>query len=180
MRLDELLRFTGRFFEEERVPYFVFGATALNFWIPPRNTVDLDAVICVDKKRGVGLLQALRRLKLPVTATLGRLFQEGRTVRIPLGDSELDLKRGRTDHELEALRRSKVFAAEDFRLRIAVPEDLILFKLQAWRRLDQADIESLLKGRSDLDVTYLSDWMERLERETGLPLRARWEEIRGA
>ena len=27
---------------EEGIGYFVFGATAMNFWIPPRNTIDLD------------------------------------------------------------------------------------------------------------------------------------------
>ena len=179
MRLDELLRFAGRFFEEEGIAYFVFGATAMNFWAPPRNTVDLDVVVVVDKRRGASVLARLKKRKIPVTKALHRKFLEGRLVKIGLGDTELDLKRCTTDHEKEALVRSKVFAADDFRLRIAVPEDLILFKLQSWRRQDQADIERRLKQRNDIDLRYIESWLDRLGKDTGAPLRGRWNEIRG-
>src|SRR5262245_16300770 len=59
MRLDDLLRFAGTFFDEKGVDYYVFGATAMNFWIPPRSTADLDAVLSVDKKRAVRLVEEL-------------------------------------------------------------------------------------------------------------------------
>ena len=178
MRLDELLRFAGLFFEEESVAYFVFGATAMSFWVPPRNTVDLDIVVVVDKRRAASFLARLKERGIPVPKTLVRKFLEGRLVKIKLGDTELDLKRCTTDHEREALARSKVFAADDFRLRIAVPEDLVLFKLQAWRRQDQADIERILKQRKDLDVPYIESWLDPLGKSAGAPLRARWTEIR--
>ncbi len=179
MRLDELLRVAGLFFEEEGIAYFVFGATAMNFWIPPRNTVDLDVVVAVDKRRGASFLARLKNHGIPMTKSLLRKFFEGRIVTIPLGDTELDLKRSTTDHENEALARSKVFAADDFRLRIAVPEDLILFKLQAWRRQDQADVERLLRERNDLDLRHIESWLDRIGADTGAPLRDRWDEIRG-
>ncbi len=178
MRLDELLRFAGHFFEREDVAYFVFGATAMNFWVPPRNTVDLDIVVAVDKRRGAAVLARLKEGKLPVTKALVRMFLEGRIVKIPLGDTELDLKRLRTDHEQQALARSKVFAADDYRLRIAVPEDLVLFKLPSWRRQDQADIERILKQRKDLDLRYIESWLDPIRRESGAPMRDRWDEIR--
>jgi len=178
MRLDELLRFAGRFFEKENVAYFVFGATAMNFWVPPRNTVDLDLVVAVDKRRGVSVLARLREKKIPVTRTLARMFLEGHIVKIRLGDADLDLKRLRTDHEREALARSKVFTADDYRLRIAVPEDLVLFKLQSWRRQDQADIERLLEQRKDLDLRYIGAWLDPIGKESGAPMRDRWDEIR--
>jgi hypothetical protein len=178
MRLDELLRFAGLFFEEEGVDYFVFGATAMNFWVPPRNTVDLDIVVAVDKRRGASILATLRKRKLPVTTALVRKFLEGRLVKLRLGDTELS-KRLRSEHEQEALARSKVFDAGDFRLRVAVPEDLILFKLQSWRRQDQADIERILKDRKDLDLRYVASWLDPIRRDTGAPMRERWDEIRG-
>lgn len=179
MRLDELLRFAGLFFEEEDVAYFVFGATAMNFWVPPRNTVDLDVVVAVDKRRGASVLARLREKKIPVTRTLARMFLEGRIVKIRLGDTDLDLKRLTTGHEREALARSKVFAADDYRLRIAVPEDIILFKLPIWRRQDQADIERILKQRKDLDFRYIEAWLDPIRKEGGAPMRDRWDEIRG-
>jgi len=179
MRLDELLRFAGLFFEEEGVAYFVFGATAMNFWLPPRNTVDLDVVVAVDKRRGVSVLARLKERKVPVTKALVRKFLEGRIVKIPLGDTDLDLKRLRTDHERESLLRSKLFSAGDYRLRIAVPEDLILFKLQTWRRQDQADIERILAQRKDLDLRYVESWLDRVGKEAGAQVRERWNEMLG-
>ena len=59
-----------------------------------------------------------------------------------------------------------------------MPEDLVLFKLQYWRRQDQADIERMLKLRADLDVKYVEKWVDPIEEETGFPVRARWKEIR--
>lgn len=178
MRLDELLKFSGLFFEREGVEYFLFGATAMNFWIPPRNTVDLDVVLCAEQRKARTLLKKLARQGFPVPRDLLRKFLEGRLIKIPLGESELDLKLGRTPHEQETLRRAKFFEADDFRLRIALPEDLILFKLQSWRRQDQADVERMLRQRTDLDRIYIESWLEDLEQQTGFPMRERWDEIR--
>lgn len=178
MRLDELMRFAGQFFEGEHVDYFIFGATAMNFWVPPRNTVDLDIVLCVDKRRGTEVLGELRRRKFPVTKSLMRKFHEGRLIKLPVGDTELDLKLCKTEHERQALARSKAFSAGDHRLRIAVPEDLVLFKLQYWRTQDQADIERMLKLRADLDVKYIEKCLDPVRKETGFPVRDRWDEIR--
>lgn len=179
MRLDELIRFAGLFFERERIDYFVFGATALSFWVPPRNTVDLDAVVSADKRKAVALVDKLRKRKFPISREMARKLLEGRLIKIPLGDSELDLKLCRTRHEREALARSKVFEADDHRLRIAVPEDLILFKLQSWRTQDKADLERMLEQRSDLDLKYVDGWLVFITEDTGLPMRERWREIRG-
>ena len=177
MRLDELMRFVGTFFKEEGIDYFVYGAAAMNFWIPPRNTVDLDVVVSSKKRQAVLAIQKLRRRQIPVAKHLAQKFLEGRLVKVPLGDTELDLKLSRSEHEQEALRRAKTFKAEDFELRIAAPEDLILFKLQYWRKQDQADIENMIQRRKDLDVKYVEARLRGVEIETGHPVQERWREV---
>lgn len=179
MRLDQLLRIAGLLFEKEKIDYFIFGATAMSFWVPPRNTVDLDAVVSVEKHRAGALFGKLRGAGFPVARHLVRKFLEGRLIEIPAGDTHLDLRWCRTRHDRSALSRAKLFTAADYRLRIAVPEDLVLFKLQAWRRQDQADIERILKERRDLDTRYIETWLQPLEEETGFPVRKRWDEFRG-
>ncbi|HEU4339844.1 MAG TPA: hypothetical protein VFS19_07225, partial [Planctomycetota bacterium] len=147
MRLDELMRFASRFFDEEGADYYLFGAAAMNFWISPRMTADLDVILCVDKRRARSLLKKLQVHRFPITTKRTRSLLAGQMIKLSLEKSELDLKLAEDDHELEALSRSKVFTAEDFKLRIAVPEDLVLFKLQSWRLQDQADVERLWKTR---------------------------------
>ncbi len=176
MKLNELMRFMGLFLEEEAVDYYVLGATAMNFWIPPRNTVDLDIVLCIEKRRAVSLIRKLKQHKFPITKSLARKFFEGRFIKIGKGDTELDLKLCETQHERESLARSKIFDANDHRLRIAVPEDIVLSKLQFWRKQDQADIERMLKLRKDLDTKYVEKWLNPIEQETGFPMRERWKE----
>jgi len=178
MKLDELLRFAGLFFEREGVDYFVFGAAAMNFWVPPRNTVDLDVVVSLDKRKAAAVVRKLRKEKIPLSKHLAGKLLEGRLIKVPLGDTELDLKLCKTRHEREALTRAKTFEAKDHRLRIAVPEDLILFKLQYWRKQDQADIESILKQRKDLDLKRVESWLGAVEEETDHPVRERWREAR--
>lgn len=180
MRLDQLLRVAGLLFEKEEVDYFIFGATAMSFWVPPRNTVDLDAVVSVERRRAGALFGKLRSAGFPAAQHLLRKFLEGRLIELPAGDTHLDLKWCRTRHDRSALSRAKRFEAEDYRLRIAVPEDLILFKLQAWKRQDQADVERLLTHRRDLDTRYIETWLRLLEEETGGPMRDRWAEFRGS
>ena len=60
-------------------------------------------------------------------------------------------------------------------LFVATPEDIILYKLQSWRRQDQADIERLKNEVDDLETSYLRSWIERIERTTGIPMNARWK-----
>jgi hypothetical protein len=178
MRLDQLLRFAGLFFKEEGIDHFVFGATAMNFWVPPRNTVDLDVVVRAGKRKAVSVFGKLRKREFPLTKRLAQAFLGGRLIKVPLGDTELDLKLCRTGHEQEALARAKTFKADDFELRIALPEDLILFKLQYWRKQDQADVERMIRQRKDLDFKYVEAWLGPVEGEMGCPVRERWREAR--
>ena len=60
-------------------------------------------------------------------------------------------------------------------LFVATPEDIILYKLQSWRRQDQADIERLKNEVDDLETSYLRSWIERIERTTGIPMNSRWK-----
>lgn len=178
MNLRELMVFAGRFFEEESIRYFVFGASAMNFWMPPRNTIDLDLMVFLDKRKISALTTKLNEHGFRFSKALARRFKEGQKVKLPIGDTELDLKRCRTDHDRQALERAQKFEAEGFSLWIATPEDLILYKLHYWRRLDQADIERMLQECEALDENYIEGWIEPLEEATGSPMRRRWDEIR--
>lgn len=178
VRLDELLRFAGRFFVEEGVDHAVIGATAMSFWVPPRNTVDLDVMVRADKHRTVTVMERLRKNKFPVTKRLTQSLLGGRMIKIPLGDTELDLRLCRTRHDQESMARAKTFRDAGGELRITVPEDLIIFKLQSWRRQDQADIERMLRQRKDLDPRYIEAWLGPVEGETGHPVQERWREAR--
>ena len=178
MTLDELIPMMARFFPAGKFPYFTFGGVGVSIWGEPRTTKDLDVVVCVPKKDIPRLVKGLNRLGFRVTRSLQRKLSDGRIVQLPIGRTRLDLKLGLEGHDRAALDRAKKARFDDFELLVAMPEDLILYKLKSWRTQDRADIENLLENVSDLEGSYIEGSLALLEKETGQPLRRRWKEVR--
>lgn len=65
---------------------------------------------------------------------------------------------------------------EGLPVAVASAEDLVLYKLLAWRLQDRADIHRLLCEVRDLGHPYVESWLDRLTEESGDDLRARWSE----
>lgn len=175
--LDDLIRLMSRFLQQFKVDNFTFGAVALNFWIPPRFTHDLDLVVCVKKGALSKLVNELNKLGFKITASLRRKLREGRIIKLPIGDTKLDIKLCVHDHDFEALKRAQRFVQGPYVIFVASPEDLVLYKLQYWRRQDQADLERLLAEYGSLDRDYIEAWLDKVEADTGFPVRKRWEAL---
>ncbi len=177
MTLDVLIPAVARFLSDRGRRYFAFGGIGVSLWGRPGTTRDLDLVLSLERPRARDVIMELKRLGFRVTKPLARKLAEGRIIKLPAGEAELDLKLCSTEHDREALERAAAATFAGFELRVASPEDIILYKLQTWRRQDQADIENLLTNRRRLDRAYIVRHLTPLERSTGAPMRERWEEI---
>ncbi len=177
MTLDELIALIARLFSSKAYRYFTFGGVGVSIWGRPRTTHDLDVVVCIEKRAVPTLVADLRGAGFRVTRSLQRKLAEGRIVRLPIGTTELDVKLCAEGHDMEALARAKRAAFEGFELMVASPEDLVLYKLQTWRRQDQADIENLLSNVKGLDRRYVQRHLAAVEERTGHPVRERWKDI---
>jgi hypothetical protein len=175
MNLDDLIRLMGEFLQKFKIDHFTFGAVAMNFWIPPRFTHDLDIVLCVKKGALPRLTKELNLLGFKITPSLQRKLGEGRLIKLPIGNTELDLKLCLYSHDYEALKRAQKFVQGPFVIFVSSAEDLVLYKLQYWRRQDQADVEKILAEYGPLDRDYIEAWLDQVEAETGFPVRKRWE-----
>ncbi|OHB77113.1 MAG: hypothetical protein A2Z34_02515 [Planctomycetes bacterium RBG_16_59_8] len=175
MNLKDLIRLVGDLLPSMNVRYFVFGAVAMDFWINPRMTADLDIVVCLEKKEIPAFIRQLNGKGFRIVQSRQRALWEGRILRLPIGNTSLDIKICKTAHDLEALTRARKAMTALTDLFVATPEDIILYKLQSWRRQDQADIERLKNEVDDLETSYLRSWIERIERTTGIPMNARWK-----
>lgn len=178
MTLDELIALMARFFSSRAIPYFTFGGVGVSLWGRPRTTHDLDVVVRIERAAVSAFVADLNGLGFRITRTHQKKLREGRIIRLPIGDTELDVKLCAEGHDLEALARAKQARFDDFELTVATPEDIVLFKLQSWRRQDQADIENLLRNVRKLDRRYILRRLARIEEATGHPMRRRWDEIR--
>ena len=177
MSLDDLIRLMSGFLKKFSIDHFTFGAVALNFWVPPRFTHDLDLVLCIKKGALSELVKELNKIGFKITASLQRKLGEGRLIKLPIGDTELDIKLCVYDHDYEALKRAQRFIQGPYVIFVASAEDLVLYKLQYWRRQDQADVERIVAEYEPLDRDYIKAWLDKIEVETGFPVRKRWEAL---
>lgn len=175
MSLDDLIRLMADFLQKFKVDHFTFGAVAMNFWIPPRFTHDLDIVLCIKKGALPRLVKELNGIGFKITKSLQRMLGEGLLVKLPTGDTELDLKLCVYSHDYETMKRAQRFVQGPFTIFVASAEDIVLYKLQYWRKQDQADVEKILSEYTPLDRTYVEAWLDRIEAETGFHVRKRWE-----
>ena len=180
MTLSELLTRVCTSFAAQNIDSMLIGGMAVAMWVEPRSTDDCDMVVKVTKRYVTPLKQALIAAGARVTALEMRWLFERPWIRLKTAGPKLDLHRCLTPHDRAAFERGALVEREGMRLRIATPEDLILYKLQAWRPHDRADIHELLVQVKDQDRRYIESWLDQIARATSAPMRDRWaDSLRG-
>lgn len=160
-------------FDQAAVPYAVIGAHAVNVWVEPRFTADVDVTAAVD---GDGL----RRLE-DVLHRAGWISDRVHGATLPSGPdfvrfvssnatTTLEVQAAKTELQREVVRRA---IASDEGVRVATPEDLIVLKLIADRPKDQVDLLSL-SALPALDWAYVERWAKEWD------VGARLARLRGA
>lgn len=150
------------------VPWALIGGHAVNAWVEPRATADVD-VTCAADPAGLERLRAvleaagLRADRVhgatePSGPDFLQFVSEGRRLVVEIQTAKTRLQR---DTLQRAVRHGSA--------RVATPEDLLVMKLIAYRTKDQADLIALV-GLPGLDWPYVEeharDWsvLERLLR----------------
>jgi Nucleotidyltransferase of unknown function (DUF6036) len=138
-------------------PYVVIGGHAVNVWLEPRYTADVDVTVQANAHDLAQLRQMLTDAGYTASRELGAELPSGPDfARFVSRDRAvvLEIQTAKTEFQREAVRRGM---AADGGLRIATPEDLIVFKLIANRPKDQNDLLGLVR-LPNLDWPYVEHW----------------------
>ncbi len=142
----------------------------MNAWSIPVPTYDIDLCAELDPEDVPGLIAELDRAGFvpPATPWIESIgparFQEF-TVHWPFQDGlrAADIFLATDAFQRSALsRRRRVELEEGFQTDVISPEDLLLYKLVAYRNKDRAAIERLLLVQSGLDWEHVREWAARL------------------
>lgn len=178
MELTDLLVQVADTCAANRIRFILIGGMAVSTWMEPRLTKDMDIVVSVRRRDAPRLKKALVEAGTRVTALEMRLLYERRFIRCKTAGHYLDVKIRSSAHDHAADANARTTYWQGRAILVATPEDLILYKLQAWRLIDQDDVAKLIKGVRTLNVTYIESWLDPIARDTGSPMRLRWSQAR--
>ena len=149
----------ARLLEQAAVPYAVIGAHAVNAWVEPRITADIDVTVQADGEAINRLEHVLAAAGWSVARKYGATQPSGPDfVRFVSEDGVItvEIQTAKTDLQRELIHRA-IVAGDG--VRVASAEDLIVLKLIANRPKDQIDLAALA-GLPDVDWTYVERWAD--------------------
>jgi hypothetical protein len=141
-------------FEQAGVAYAVIGAHAVNAWIEPRLTADIDVTALLEADALARLEAAFAAAGMHVTHAEGRGLPSGPDF-VRFGSVEgtvvVEIQAAKTELQRTLIERAIL---SENGVRVATPEDLIVLKLIANRAKDQIDLLGLVALPS-LDWAYV-------------------------
>jgi Nucleotidyl transferase of unknown function (DUF2204) len=166
-RFNEALRALIDALDEIGAPSMIIGGVAVIASGVPRQTIDIDATILGRATVLENVVETCARHGITPRVPDALEFARARQVLLLRHDPSgvtMEVSFAWLPFEEEALARAREIDIEGFRVRIAVPEDLIVYKAAAWRDRDVSDIERLLALHlDDIDL----DRVRTLVRDIG-------------
>lgn len=169
---DDVLAVIAAALDGAGLAYALIGGHAVNAWLEPRFTADVDLTIAADPAALARATTALEAVGYRVAHEHGADLPSGPDfVRFTRGpdDPPIELQAAKTRLQDEVIQRARRDARG---VATATAEDLILLKLIAHRPKDLADLAGLL-ALPDIDWAYVEDrardWevLDRLARLRG-------------
>ncbi|HEV8659490.1 MAG TPA: nucleotidyl transferase AbiEii/AbiGii toxin family protein, partial [Thermoanaerobaculia bacterium] len=146
-RFTDALRALAAALGEIRAPSMIIGGIAVIAAGVPRQTIDIDAVVLGRDSSPESLVTSFARYGIvPRIADAVQFARERQVLLLrhePSGVT-IEVSLAWLPFEEEALARANQIEIGGVTLRVATPEDLIVYKAAAWRDRDRADIERLL------------------------------------
>lgn len=169
---DELIRRARQLSEiltSRGTQHAFIGGLAMNVWAVPVPTFDIDLCAAIRPEDVPALLRVLEPAGFippptPWIESVGSTRLQEFTVHWPhgLGVRPADIYLAVDAFQQSALsRRRRVELEAGFWADVVTPEDLLVYKLIAWRNKDRAAIDRLLAVHPVLDWEYVRTWTRR-------------------
>lgn len=165
----EILKIVVERLEQARVPYFISGSMAANYYTVPRMTRDIDIVLELKPTHLKLFIESFRKDFYVEEESIKE--EVGRRGMFNLIHKEYAFKvdfiiRKETEFQDSCFQRRREVRLGDYEAWMISLEDLIVAKL-LWAKdslseLQLRDVKNLLLTAGDLDTAYLEQWVSRL------------------
>ncbi len=169
-KLDDVARRFVALLDQFGAPYAIMGGMAVRLYGLPRATYDVDFVATIPRDRLAQLFIAAdqRGFAIPDAQRTGWIdsvrsfavikfqsYADQRSV-------DVDVFLVESPFQQSVLKRRQLVSVDGWDAWYVTAEDLILLKLLAGRKKDQADVADILLVQGQLDEAYLRDWAAKL------------------
>ena len=158
--------------EVQEVPYALMGGMAVQVLAIPTPTYDIDLAVDVAAGELPGVLAALNDAGFTVPEAYSGGFMDSvhgmpKVHILAFGSRgqsiEADIFLVETEFQKSAFGRRREGTLHDRAVWVLSPEDIVLFKLLAWRYKDRAAIQNIMITCTEMDADYLRKWASNLE-----------------
>lgn len=157
--------------EELSAPAMVIGGVAVIAAGVPRQTVDIDAVVLGRAATVEAVLSALEHHAIRPRHVDVREWARDHNVLLMQHESTgvtIDVSFAWLPFEEDALQRARITDFDGIPVRVAAPEDLIIYKATAWRGRDRDDVERVLvRHFNEIDVQRVRDLVAEIAEVLG-------------
>lgn len=166
--IENLIRKIAQLLDQRKIPYMIIGGQAVLLYGRPRLTRDIDITLGLDTDKFTSVEQVCKKLKLRPLAENPREFAHETKV-LPAEDPDskirVDFIFSFTPYEAQAIANAKQVLIDDYPVRFASCEDVIIHKMVAGRAIDEEDVKAILaKNKGAMDLTHIEKWLSEFDK----------------
>lgn len=150
----------------------IIGGVAASVLGRPRLTADADAMLLLSLDELGSLLKLAKEEGLTPRLPDAEVFaRRSRVVLLRHEDTgiDVDISLGLLPFEVETVERSQEIDVGTLRIRLPMPEDLIILKAVAHRPKDLEDIEAVMSVQQHLDYERVEFWVRQFAEVLEMP-----------
>ena len=164
--VEELIKKIAQKLDKDKIPYMVIGGQAVLVYGRPRLTQDIDITLGIDADDFAIVEKVCKKLKLNILPEKPEDFAKQTRVlpaEEPKSKIRVDFIFSFSEYERQAIERTRPVDIDDYPVRFASCEDIIIHKMVSGRAIDLEDVKSILiKNKSSIDVKHIRKWLLEL------------------
>lgn len=161
--IEKLIKKIAKKLDEDKIPYMVIGGQAVLVYGRPRLTRDIDITLGVDVDDFTLVEKLCKTLKLNVLPERPEDFAKETRV-LPAEEKQSGIRAdfifSFSEYERQAIKRTRPVKIDNYPVKFASCEDVIIHKMVAGRAIDEEDVRSILaKNKNSIDLKYIRKWL---------------------
>jgi predicted nucleotidyltransferase len=166
--IEELITRIAQYLDQDEIPYMIIGGQAVLLYGTPRLTRDIDITLGIDTDKFQLVEGVCSKSGLKILTENPEDFARETKV-LPAEEPEsrirVDFIFSFTEYEAQAIKRAKKVLMNDYPVKFASCEDVIVHKMVAARAVDVEDVKNILiKNNKTIDLEYIRRWLSEFGR----------------